>query len=88
MLNSSGHIACRPNPVIHETVVSYFVAKPTALTIRVFSVTGREMKRIETRADSYGRHEKVVNLSDLKAGEYILEVKTSTFKESVKLIKN
>jgi uncharacterized protein (DUF1501 family) len=86
--NTPGLIGCRPNPVVRETVVGYFVEKPSAVTIRVYAVTGKELQRIETRADTYGRHETLVNLGDLKPGEYILEVRTASFRESVKLIKN
>jgi uncharacterized protein (DUF1501 family) len=85
--NRSGLIGCYPNPVIGETIVSYFVQQPSAITIRVFGVHGGEVKRMEDYAGTYGRHETTVNLGELKPGEYILEISNGSFKGSAKLIK-
>ncbi len=52
-----------------------------------FTITGREMKQVETYAGSNGRNEYTIDLGELKPGEYILEVSNPGFKESVKLIK-
>jgi uncharacterized protein (DUF1501 family) len=83
----SGLLGCYPNPVVSETVVTYFVQHPAAVTIKVYSIHGKEMKRFEDFAGTYGRHESTINLGDLKAGEYILEVSNSHFRGTLKLIK-
>jgi hypothetical protein len=82
-----GLLGCYPNPVINETMVTYFVQQPSAISIRVYSISGKEMKRVETYAGSNGRNEYTINLVDLKPGEYILQIGNPRFKESVKLIK-
>ncbi len=82
-----GVLGCYPNPVINETVVTYFVQQTSAIRIRIFTTAGTEMKQVETYAGSYGRNEYRADLSGLKPGVYILEVSSSFFKDSVKLIK-
>jgi uncharacterized protein (DUF1501 family) len=85
--NRRAGLSCYPNPVINSTVVIYTVQQPSAVSIRVYSVTGKEMKRFDTWANTSGRHEYTANLGDLNPGEYILEISSSQFRESLKLIR-
>lgn len=80
-------LGCFPNPVVNETIVTYFVQQPSPVSIRIFTITGMEVKRVETFAESSGKHEYSVNLSELKPGEYILNLSNPGFNESVKLVK-
>jgi uncharacterized protein (DUF1501 family) len=82
-----GVLGCYPNPVINETVVTYFVQQPSAIRIRIITTGGTEMKQVETYAGSYGRNEYRADLGGLKPGVYILEVSNSFFKDSMKLVK-
>jgi uncharacterized protein (DUF1501 family) len=82
-----GLLSCYPNPVINETVITYYVQGPSAVSIRVCTISGREVKRVETVAGSDGRNEYTIDLGGLKPGGYILEISNPRFKESVKLIK-
>jgi uncharacterized protein (DUF1501 family) len=82
-----GLLGFYPNPVINETVVSYFVQQPSSISIRVFTTAGTEMKRVETYTGSMGRNEYTIDLNGLKPGVYILEISNSVFRESMKLVK-
>jgi uncharacterized protein (DUF1501 family) len=86
-LSKSGLLGCYPNPVVTETVVSYYVQQPSSVVIRVFSLEGREVKRFEDYANTFGRNESTIHMGELKPGEYILEISNGSFKGSVKLIK-
>ncbi len=82
-----GLLGCYPNPVIKETIVTYFVTEPSEVRIRVFTVTGSEIKQYVTYASLAGRNEYTIDLGGLRQGEYILQLSTQRFKQSVKLIK-
>jgi uncharacterized protein (DUF1501 family) len=82
-----GLAGCYPNPVIRETAVTYFVQEPSAVSFRVFTITGKEIKQVETYAGSAGRNEYTIDLGELKPGEYILQISNPRFKDSIKLIK-
>ncbi len=83
----TGLIGCYPNPVVNKTTVAYFVQTPAPLTIRVFDLSGREVKKTSMNASHYGRNEAPVDLSDLHTGEYIIRVNNGNFTDSLKIIK-
>jgi uncharacterized protein (DUF1501 family) len=82
-----GLLGCYPNPVEKETVVNFFVRQPSAVTIRLYDITGKEVKKVETYAALYGTQETPINMSDLNSGPYILEISNGKFKDTVKLLK-
>jgi uncharacterized protein (DUF1501 family) len=84
---SPGLLNCYPNPVEKETVVSFFVRQPSAVTMKLYDITGKEVKKIETYAALYGTHETPLNMGDLNSGTYILEITNGKFKDTLKLLK-
>ena len=61
-----------PNPVNHETYLSYDVPEASILTIQVFDVTGREvLQAIEREVQPGFNLQTLVSLSDLSSGVYI-----------------
>jgi hypothetical protein len=85
--SKTGLIDCYPNPAVNETVVSYFVQRPTEITLKIFDLNGRELRKLNEYAGNYGRHEVPLKIGDLKPGEYIIEMRTGNYRGSLKLLK-
>jgi agmatine deiminase len=62
-----------PNPSVGEAAVRYFVDAPGAVTLAVFDLLGREVRRIVDESKSAGWHEAVLP-ADLEAGTYVVRL--------------
>ncbi len=70
-----------PNPVVDQTSWQFDVAKAGQVRLSLFDLHGRRIKTIVDDVLPTGKHEVIVNLSDLKTGIYwgYLELGAETF---------
>jgi len=75
-----------PNPTSGVTIISYTLTQSTALDIRVYDLTGKEVMQIENKASaSAGNYQTQINAGALQAGTYFLNIRTSSGTESKRL---
>lgn len=67
-----------PNPATHQTTISYFLTSPANVTLALFSLTGQKIKTLKNEFSPKGKHEVMLNTSNLPAGVYIYRLTTPT----------
>ena len=82
--NPSYNITLFPNPAQHAVTVNYAVSNNEAPLFRMYDLTGRIVK--ERKADASHGHFNL-ELSDVTAGLYLLNVSTKSFTHTVRLEK-
>ena len=67
-----------PNPFVHSTTLPYELAKSGQTTIRLFDITGREVRRLMDAHQSAGEHRITITGSGLAAGLYLIELRAGS----------
>ncbi len=75
-----------PNPFNPETLICYQLPVATKVTLRVFDLTGRQVKTLVDAHQQAGLHEVKFNGRDLASGVYFYALETKGFKEMKKMI--
>ncbi len=76
-----------PHPVRDQARVSLELGSPSVVTATVYSVTGREVARVlSARPLAAGPHEVAWDASGVAPGVYVLQVRTATESQSVRLV--
>ena len=87
--SGAGGLALRnaPNPFSVETVIRFRLPQEEAVTLRVFDLQGREVRRLLDRARlPAGEHEAPFRASGLKSGVYLYRIEAGTQKAVSKLV--
>lgn len=66
----------RPNPFNPSTTIAYTLEMAAPVTLAVFDIFGREIRRIDSGLRSAGRHEAVFDAGDLPGGVYFYRLQT------------
>jgi len=77
---------CYPNPAKTVTNIQFKVNHELAVNIDLFDSRGERVRNLVNAPFSPGSHSVQVQISDLKPGAYIYQMKAGGFKESKKLI--
>jgi hypothetical protein len=70
-------LAVSPNPLQGSGRVSFTLKRPGHVRLALFDVAGREARKILDEDMSEGTHGIALSASDLAAGAYFLELKSS-----------
>jgi hypothetical protein len=79
-----GH--CYPNPAKTVTNIQFKINHQLAVNIDLFDSRGDRVRNLVNGAFGPGSHSVQVQISDLKPGAYIYQMKAGSFKESRKMI--
>ena len=67
-------ISLYPVPAVTYTNIEMNFDKPTGFSIIIFDMQGRMVKQFTDKAN--GQYKKNINVQDMPAGQYMLQVKT------------
>ena len=76
-----------PNPVNDKVTFEFSLNKPSTIKVNVFDITGRMVKYYDLGIQNAGNNKSSLNLSELSAGTYILQLQTKEGSFSKKFIK-
>ena len=75
-----------PNPFNPTTVISYQLPVNSMVTLKVYSVIGKEIRTLVNGRESAGFHSAVFVASDLPSGVYFYRMQAGKFSETKKLM--
>ncbi len=75
-----------PNPFNPSTVIKYSIPKEVFVSVKVFDVTGREVKALVNENQKAGSYEITFDASALSSGVYFYEIKTGNFTNTKKML--
>jgi hypothetical protein len=74
-----------PNPFNPVTTISYTLARPAAVTVEIFDMTGRRVARLVEGDRSAGRHQVTWDASGIGSGIYLLKIRAGQWQEAMKM---
>ena len=75
-----------PNPFNPSTKISFDIKNSTFASLKIFDVTGKEVKTLVNENISAGRYEINFNAYELNSGVYLYTLTTSEFTETKKMM--
>ena len=75
-----------PNPFNPTTIISFFLPTKNNVRLTLFDILGKEVKVIAETNLNYGKHNIVLNASDLAAGVYFYKLEAGEFVDVKKLV--
>ena len=84
--DDSGLLAVYPNPFNRQTVISFRLQNACYLELKVFGVTGREVRSLVSAHKSAGGHSVVWDAEGMTSGVYFIRLDTGIRTEIMKLI--
>jgi hypothetical protein len=78
--------ASYPNPVRTQATIRYALPKAADVTLTVYDVMGREVKRLVQSAKAAGFHETQVDASTLPSGTYLYRLRAGSFTETKRMV--
>jgi len=66
-----------PNPVKDQATIQYKIHKPGMVTLTLYDVTGREMRRLVNEQQTTGSHEVTLNAENLSNGIYYYSLRVN-----------
>src|SRR6185436_13409858 len=63
-----------PNPFAASTMVSYYLPKPSFVTLEVLDLTGKRLATLASGMEQIGLHTQLFNAENLSNGLYILRL--------------
>lgn len=76
----------RPNPFRNRTVIDYSLGDRCPITLELFDMNGRRIRTLLDRVMSKGKHQYVLDASDLPAGVYFYRVQAGKVVGTEKLV--
>ncbi len=85
---SNDNISIYPNPAINQFTLSYNLSKSAETDIRIYDLTGKEIKILEKGYSEKGKNQKIFNTADenIPKGIYFIKFKFNQIEYSRKLI--
>lgn len=85
------NLSISPNPISGQGKLTFNLIQSSTVGVEFFDFVGRSIKKIENQKFSQGKNELALDLSDLKAGNYLYKFTVSNvngeFSQTKKLIK-
>ena len=75
-----------PNPFNPVTVIGYALATPAHVTIKVYDVSGREVRTLVDTDMEPGRYQETLDAADLAGGVYFARMTAGDYTETKKLV--
>ncbi|UCG55120.1 MAG: T9SS type A sorting domain-containing protein [Dehalococcoidia bacterium] len=75
-----------PNPINRVFNIEYFISQKMKVSISVFDVTGRLMKRLASDIQDVGYYHKVYEMTDFAQGVYFIRLETENQSEIQKVV--
>lgn len=75
-----------PNPFNPITTISYSVADPSHVELKVYDMLGREVSTLVSKYQSRGEYKIQFDAASLPSGIYIYSIKAGQFRDSKKLV--
>jgi len=75
-----------PNPFNSSTVISYQLTKESKVTLKVYDITGQEMRTLVSQNQNSGEYSISFNASDLASGIYFYKLQAGSFEQSHKML--
>ncbi|HEX2787875.1 MAG TPA: SBBP repeat-containing protein [Ignavibacteria bacterium] len=75
-----------PNPFNPSTKIAFDLPKRDFVSLKLYDVTGKEVKTLLNADMNIGKYEYELNASDLNSGIYFYTLITSSFKETKKML--
>jgi len=75
-----------PNPFNPVTVIKYSISKPGFVSIKVYDVTGKEIRTLVSETKKNGTHEIKFTPDNLASGVYFYKIFTDDFTDSKKML--
>lgn len=79
-------IGAYPNPFNPATTIKYQLPERGHVTIKLYDVTGKEVKELVNEIRDSGYYEVELNGRDLSSGDYICTIKANKYNKSIKLM--
>jgi len=86
-LPSTDRFTISPNPIESTTIIKYNLSHNSPVFLKIFDVSGREIKTLVNEAQNQGEQRVVFNTSGLKPGIYFTVLKTNEGIQTRKIIK-
>jgi hypothetical protein len=75
-----------PNPFTDKTTISYNLLESGMVSLKVYTVTGREVATLVNQAQEAGMHSLVFNGSGLESGVYYCRLQSGGYFDTIRLI--
>jgi hypothetical protein len=75
----------KPNPVIKKTIISYFLPDKQHVSIKIYDISGREIKVLIEGEQVAGKHS-IIWKPDVPNGIYFCKMNTKGYKKANKII--
>ncbi len=75
-----------PNPFNPETVITYRISGNVKTSLRIYDITGREVKTLVNQSQPAGEYLVTFNASGLASGIYIYRLRAGNFEQSRKML--
>lgn len=76
-----------PNPMLHSGKIEYAVVNGGNVSIDLFDLNGRRLKRLINKTQNPGNYEIILDASELPKSVYFIEFTTEDYREIKKLVK-
>lgn len=84
--NKSGLNQNYPNPFSQKTTISYYISKLATTSLKVYDISGREVKTLVNKHQLTGSYKIEFDASSLPGGVYFYKVNSGKFSDIKKLI--
>ncbi|MCP5062140.1 MAG: T9SS type A sorting domain-containing protein [Ignavibacteriae bacterium] len=75
-----------PNPFNPTTSISYSLPVTSNVNIKIFDITGKELKTLVNSKQLSGNHKIIIDASELSSGVYFYSMRASSFYETKKIL--
>ena len=75
-----------PNPFNPTTLISYQLAAPSRVSLKVYDILGRQVSTLVDAVQSAGAHRVSFNGSDLPSGVYFYRLSTEGFAKTMRMV--
>jgi len=75
-----------PNPYNSRTIISYQLKTKSAVTLTIYNLAGREVKKLINAQQNAGKHSVSFDATNFASGIYFYKLKAGSFEQSRKMI--